>query len=223
MEKGDRIGRKCRLIRHIVMTAGLNRGLAFTPCLPARPSRSMCAACVRTPRFRDPSVLREPTLSRDPPRNLPFETVSQLWNVPAAVARHRIRLRGSAKASATGGFEFRDSSGTAAIRSSKGLDLSEERALDALAFVVMKDNGIALDGLTEFGGEPVRVKTASGNSLAAPTVLTSVAQVHAMTPDAASREAPVLLAGVITYCEARTQQVFFQDQSGGIYVSSHGT
>ncbi|HWF45714.1 MAG TPA: ATP-binding protein [Bryobacteraceae bacterium] len=153
------------------------------------------------------------------PRNLPFETVSQLGSLTDEVTRHRIRLRGWVKASAAGGFEFRDSSGAVPIRSSNDPDLTEKRSLDALAFIVQRDNGVALDGLKEFG---LRAEIANG-SQAKPTVLTTVAQVHTMTPEAASRELPVSLQGVITYCEARTQQMFFQDRSGGIYVSLLGT
>jgi signal transduction histidine kinase/CheY-like chemotaxis protein len=156
------------------------------------------------------------------PRSLPFETVSQLWNLPANIARHRIRLRGWPEASAANGFEFRDNSGAIPIRSSKGLNLSEKRTLDALAFVVRDEGGVVLDGLSAAGSESERANTDNG-SQAQQSILTSVAQVHGLRPEVASRELPVLLKGVLTYYEARTQQVFFQDRSGGIYVSLHRT
>ncbi len=53
-------------------------------------------------------------------------------------------------------------------------------------------------------------------------LLTSVAQIHGLAPREAQRGYPVRLRGVITYNLGQVGITFFQDSTGGIFVSTHG-
>ncbi len=57
-------------------------------------------------------------------------------------------------------------------------------------------------------------------SAASPPVLTSVAQIHALTRDQAAQALPVQLHAIVTYYEPTEGQVFVQDPTGGLYIAS---
>lgn len=55
---------------------------------------------------------------------------------------------------------------------------------------------------------------------ARPQVLTTVAQVHALSPAQAAKGMPVELHAIVTYYEPTEGQVFVEDATGGIYIVS---
>jgi signal transduction histidine kinase/CheY-like chemotaxis protein len=52
----------------------------------------------------------------------------------------------------------------------------------------------------------------------APPVLTTVAQIRALSPDQAKQQFPIRLQGVITFNEPQYQVAFFQDSTAGIFL-----
>jgi signal transduction histidine kinase len=55
------------------------------------------------------------------------------------------------------------------------------------------------------------------------TVLSSAREVHQLTAEQAARHYPVLIRGVVTFCDESIGQLFVQDESGGIFVEIHGS
>ena len=53
-----------------------------------------------------------------------------------------------------------------------------------------------------------------------PPILTTVAQIHALTRDQAAQGLPVELHAIVTYYEPTEGQVFVQDSTGGLYIAS---
>ncbi|MGC9944483.1 MAG: sensor histidine kinase, partial [Verrucomicrobiota bacterium] len=51
-----------------------------------------------------------------------------------------------------------------------------------------------------------------------PPYLTNVRQIRLLTPNEAQKGIPVKLHGVITYYDARSNDLFVQDATAGIYV-----
>lgn len=76
--------------------------------------------------------------------------------------------------------------------------------------------GIALSGPTVTAQSSTGVNSAAGQ----PQLLTSVAQVHALSSRIAAKGLPVELHAVVTYYEPTEGQVFLQDATGGIYIAS---
>jgi diguanylate cyclase (GGDEF)-like protein len=77
---------------------------------------------------------------------------------------------------------------------------------------------IALCFGTTLLAQPARA-TGSQTS-AAPQILTTVAQVHAVSAGDAAKALPVELHAIVTYYEPTEGQVFVQDSTGGIYIVS---
>jgi diguanylate cyclase (GGDEF)-like protein len=76
-------------------------------------------------------------------------------------------------------------------------------------------------GIALFGPTAMAQSSPGLNSAAAePQLLTTVAQVHALSSRMAAKGLPVELHAIVTYYEPTEGQVFLQDATGGIYIVS---
>ena len=158
-------------------------------------------------------LVRQPGLDAG---SLPLRTVKTILSADLSLVGQRVRLHGRVEPSAdSSSFSFVDSSGSMPVANAVGVDLSEPSELDFAAFVA-RGPGIFLSEARPI----ISVATTAPGLPRKP--LTSVAQLRALSPLEAAQETPVLLNGVVTYIDPTWQMVFFQDRSGGIFVSLRG-
>jgi signal transduction histidine kinase/CheY-like chemotaxis protein len=166
----------------------------------------------------DPNAVRMQRKARDP-ASLAVQTVAEITKASGKVQEHRVRCRGLIeKGDETGGFRFRDSSGSIAISNVAGLDTGRASPVDVVAFVLHDNAGWQLTGVRPiFRTNPLAEKVSPRGPIK------TVAELHALKAEEAALERAVLLEGVVTYFDPNWQMMFFQDRTGGVYISLHGS
>ena len=157
------------------------------------------------------------------PRTLSLLTVDEIRALQKPWPKQRIRVRGRIQASGnSSGFTFADRTGTIPIRGARGLLPVGNDMVDAAAYVAAEAGSSVLADLAVLGSEE-KPKALQNAPHRRQNVLTTVAQVRGLTTEAASRELPVSLDGVVTYYDPPLRRMFFQDRTAGIYVSMNET
>ncbi|MGH9888290.1 MAG: hypothetical protein ACREBE_22340, partial [bacterium] len=118
-----------------------------------------------------------------------------------------------------GSLRIRDETGELEIRTGDSPGLSAGSRIEVIGFPALDASFDKLDHAV------VRPASAAPTSAGFPrplSVLTTVAQVHALAPNEATRRYPVRLRGVVTYFDPTVPFTFLQDTTGGIYLNSEG-
>ena len=148
----------------------------------------------------------------------PLTTAAGVLGMRTPLPAHRIHLRGFIAKSSE--FEFADATGSLPVRAAYQVDLTGGRAVDVMAFADEENGRRVIEEAVIVDPED-----SAGGAEAAPPrrrgLLTRAADIRSLQPEEARLEMPVALDGVITYHDAPSQTMFFQDASAGIYVMTH--
>jgi signal transduction histidine kinase/ActR/RegA family two-component response regulator len=151
------------------------------------------------------------------PASLPVQKLKTIVNGSGAAPYHRVRLQGRIEnPDDPDTRRFSDGSATVEISDLGGFDASKAEQLDVVAFVERAGNVWTINDLRPIlkGIAPVPQEKS--------VPITTVAQLHALSPEKAAYRQPILFDCVLTYYDPTWQSAFVQDHTGGVYVSLHG-
>jgi signal transduction histidine kinase/CheY-like chemotaxis protein len=149
------------------------------------------------------------------PARIPLRSALEVRRMdPVHLPPYRVRLRGAVeRGNARGDLVFRDSTGELAVRDSEFEVDRFTGDTEVLGFLSAVADGIVLEhAMLHAISEPSAAGTRN--------MLTTSAQVHALTAEQASREVPVRLEGVVTYWFPLWPILFMQDGETGIFVDA---
>jgi len=148
----------------------------------------------------------------------PAITVAEVLGMRAPLPEHRVHMRGFVRKSSE--LELVDDTGKVPVRAGYQADLVAGRVVDVLGFPV-EENGQRVIEEAVIAGQGDSAGAAEAAPLPRRGTITRAADIRSLQPEEARREMPVALDGVITYHDAPTETMFFQDSSAGIYVMTH--
>jgi len=148
------------------------------------------------------------------PQALPVQTIRAVAALPpSSTAERMVHLRGAVQSDGLReGLRLSDDSGSIRIRQAPTQSLPIGETID-------------LTGFPELEGGELKITDArvSRTSLPHPEgdrVITSVAEVHSLTPEEAAGAIPVHARATITYINPTSNTFFVQDASGPVYVNA---
>jgi signal transduction histidine kinase/ActR/RegA family two-component response regulator len=147
------------------------------------------------------------------PAEIPVQTAREVssWN-RRALPERRLHLRGAVRNEGMReGLLLTDASGSIRLREAPSEAAATGDNLDVFGFAGAGAESVELaDAVIAHAGPPVQpARTAE---------LTTVAQVHALSPEDAARSMPVHFRAIVTYINPRSSAFFVQDQTGATYV-----
>ena len=148
------------------------------------------------------------------PKNIPVQSVRDLAGQPRNLSAERlIHLRGTVRADGvSGGLWFDDESGSARISAAASATLPIGEKTDVFGYAEF-DSGelqIADAGLV-YANSRHAVELKHGT-------ITSLAEIHALSPEEAAQAIPVRARAVVTYSNTLDFGFFVQDKTGETYV-----
>jgi signal transduction histidine kinase/CheY-like chemotaxis protein len=151
------------------------------------------------------------------PQSIPVQTIREAASLPRnSLAEHILHLHGSVQSDGViEGLRLEDGTGSIRIRPAPTAALPIGEAVDVVGF-------------TELAGAELRItdaRLAQANPGSYPTgrdrrIITSVADVHALSPEEAAGAIPVHVRATVTYINPTSNTLFVQDQTGPTYVSA---
>jgi signal transduction histidine kinase/DNA-binding response OmpR family regulator len=150
------------------------------------------------------------------PQNIPVQTVSEVARSPRdSLAERTVHLRGDILSGGVGAdLRFVDGSGSIRIRKAPNAALPIGEAVDVIGFAEIDGGEMCITDADVLQSSP-RPGPATQDR-----IVTSVAEVHALSPEDAARSIPVHVRATVTYFDANTTTLFVQDATGATYVSS---
>jgi hypothetical protein len=140
---------------------------------------------------------------------------------PAANDGHRIRIRGHVGASSENSVLIEDPWGAIECHLTQGTRFPIGKSIEVYGFPGA--DGLRIDlyhaRVAEIPEEQVDL---IDRNEALPPPMNTVAAVRQLTPSRAALALPVRVTGVITALDPIWRQIFFQDQSGGIFIKYSG-
>ena len=147
------------------------------------------------------------------PAEIPVQAVREVasWD-RRALPERRLHLRGAVRNEGPHeGLRLTDASGSIRLWEAPAAATASGDDLDVFGFAVAGANSVELaDAVIAHAGAPVRSMH--------PAELTTVAQVHALSPEDAGRSIPVHVRAIVTYSNPRSGTLFVQDETGATYV-----
>ncbi len=159
--------------------------------------------------------LTKESLARDASA-LPIQTVSSIKKSCSreTVPAHRVRLHGRVYTDKSGSKLFaEDSTGVLPLRLASIATLLTGEDLDVWGFITPVKGG------WEVANTVIARLVQQHGASRDLSALTTVAQVHALSPEQASRAYPIHLRGVITYSDPKYALLFVQDSTAGTFVA----
>ena len=149
-----------------------------------------------------------------PPQSIPVQTVREVQALPRnALAERMLHLHGGIRSDGVRqGLRFEDASGSIRIRGSSTAVLPIGQVADVIGFA-------ELDG-GEF--EITDARPARANPQSHPgggRIITTLAEVHALSPEEAASAIPVHARATVTYIDPINPVFFVQDRTGPTYAS----
>jgi signal transduction histidine kinase/CheY-like chemotaxis protein len=162
------------------------------------------------------------------PFAIPLQTIDQLTGNASQTSKgHRVRVQGTVTQQSGDVLLIRDETGELQIQTSQVAAVEPGSKVYVAGFPVLKDSRMTLEDLVlqKFDTSDLSAPVGSQTEHSATRpqdlrLLTTVHQVHQLTPDAAKRGYPVQLRGVITYFDPAWHFVFLQDATGGIFIDT---
>ncbi len=159
------------------------------------------------------------TMETSPPNAsaLPIRSIASLLHSSAEkLPRHRVRLHGQVFTDKSGSkLSIRDETGVLPFELAPSSSFETGQALDVVGFLGFGSGGFSL------GNAIVARFVEARDDSARELEPTTVAQVHSLTPEEASRASPVHLRGVITFFDSGYGMLFVQDATGGTFIDAH--
>ena len=150
------------------------------------------------------------------PQDIPVQTSREVAGLPRnLLAERMLHLQGTVSSDdVRKDLRFADSSGAIRIRPAPAAALPIGEVVDVFGFG-------ELDG-GEFKITDARLAEANPQSHPADQhrIITSVAEVHALSPEQAAGAIPVHVRATVTYINPETNTLFVQDQTGPTYVDA---
>jgi signal transduction histidine kinase/DNA-binding response OmpR family regulator len=137
---------------------------------------------------------------------------------------HRVLVRGTvSEQQPSGEVLINDGTGDLYIRTDQMTPVSAGDRIEVLGFPSLdKSNTVLEDAIfrVDVTGESPHVTDQSSDQATDRTLplLSTVDQVHGLSPDEARRKYPVRLRGVVTFFEPAIPYAFLQDSTGGIFI-----
>ena len=162
------------------------------------------------PRATDLEVLAPP------PQSIPVQTVGEVAALPRnSLAERMLHLRGSILSDGVRqGLRLEDGTGSIRIRPSSVAVMPLAQVVDVSGFADGEDGELKVTDARLFQANPEQHPT-DGNR-----IITSVAEVHALSPEEAGSAIPVHVRATVTYLDPASTVFFVQDSTGATYVSA---
>ncbi len=164
---------------------------------------------------------RDLRIEEPAPKESSLYSVRTLYTSRQAQNGHRIRIRGQVAAAGPESIVLEDRWGATQCILAVAENLKTGTSVEVEGFPSREGLHIDLHYARPTVQEPA-VAPDSGGPDASAGLLTSVSAVRHLPASRAAQALPVRTTGVITYIDPPRRQLFFQDASGGIYVSYSG-
>lgn len=149
------------------------------------------------------------------PADVPLRTVRDFLSfLPRALPDELLRLHGSLRYDGLEDGVLRDETGSLRLRPAPGTALVTGGDIDVLGFAGSGRDGPEITDAI-LGGQTLGRQADSGKA-----ALTSVGQIHSLSPNDAQRSLPVHVRATVTYINPGSGILFIQDETGPIYVQA---
>jgi signal transduction histidine kinase/CheY-like chemotaxis protein len=163
---------------------------------------------VSIPRTADFEVLARP------PQTIPVQTIREMVASPRTLLAERmIHLHGSIRSDGVReDLQFSDSSGSVRIRQAPNAVLPVGEVVDVSGFAEVDGGEIKITD-AKLAQANLQTRPAGGGR-----IITSVAEVHSLSPEEAGGSIPVHVRATVTYINPASNTLFVQDRTGPTYV-----
>ena len=150
------------------------------------------------------------------PQGIPVQTIREVAALPGNSLTERVlHLHGSIRSDGVReGLRFEDGSGSIRICQASNAVLPIGQVVDVSGFAELDGGELKITDATLALGNPPAHPADKGH------IITTVAEVHALSPEEAGRRVPVRVRATVTYINPATAVFFVQDQTGPSYVSA---
>jgi signal transduction histidine kinase/CheY-like chemotaxis protein len=150
-----------------------------------------------------------------PPQSIPVLSVREVVGLPGnSLAERMLHLHGSIRSDGVRqGLRFEDGTGSIRIREDSNSVLPTGEAADVLGFAEIEGGELKITDARLARGNPQSHPAGGGR------VITSVGEVHALSPEEAASAIPVHVRATVTYVNPGTYTFFVQDETGPTYVN----
>jgi len=150
------------------------------------------------------------------PQGIPVRTIREVASLPGdSLAESMLHLRGSI---VSGGVReesrIEDGSGSIRIRQAPNAALPIGAIVDVLGFAELGQGELRITDAKLAQANP------GSNPAGHDHIITSVAEVHTLSPEEAAGAIPVHVRATVTYINPETNTLFVQDQTGPTYVNA---
>jgi signal transduction histidine kinase/CheY-like chemotaxis protein len=162
------------------------------------------------------------------PFSVPIESVAAVSRAAERLPRdHRVRVQGVIVHRPDGTASVTDKTGSMTVRIEEMTSVPPDVEVDVSGFIERTGGEVVLDSAVSRSIELSSPARADGTPLAEPAVETrpviaTIAEVRRLLPVEARRGFRVQVRGVVTYWMTRTNFVFVQDSTAGIFVVNTG-
>ncbi len=156
------------------------------------------------------------------PQQLPLDSIQEIYNNPATRVGHRLRVRGLVAARLSpDALLLEDRWGAIQFQMSSSETIPVGSSVEVAGFPRSDGPGIELFNAQAIQVPLAQLASANAAGIGAGEIQT-VAAVRELPEERASLALPVRIAGVITYNDAKWNQLYLQDSTGGIYIKYSG-
>ncbi len=150
------------------------------------------------------------------PPEIPLETVREVASFDRALLPERmLHLRGSLRRDPLSeGLVLTDRTGSIRLKRRPAAVLEPGDSSDVAGFAEAGAGGIEVVDAVLLPAHPVSAPASGGR------ILTSIAQVHALSAEEAARSIPVRVHAVVTYINPLSGVFFLEDETGATYVNA---
>jgi len=164
---------------------------------------------VSIPRSTDVEVLTPA------PQTVPVRTIREAVGLPRdSLAERMLQLHGSIRSDGVReGLRLEDGTGSIRIRENSNAGLPIGEVVDVVGFAELDGGELEITDARQAQAKPPSQAAGRGR------IITSLAEVHALSPEEAANAIPVHVRATVTYINPASYTLFVQDQTGPSYVN----
>jgi signal transduction histidine kinase/CheY-like chemotaxis protein len=149
-------------------------------------------------------------------QGIPVRTIREVDSLPRnSLAERALHLHGSIRSDGVReGLRFEDGSGSIRICPASDAVLPTGQVVDVSGFAELDGGELKISDATLAPSSSVPHPANQGR------IITTVAEIHALSPEEAGRRVPVHVQATVTYINPATTVFFVQDQSGPTFVAA---
>jgi len=150
------------------------------------------------------------------PQSIPVQTISEVASLPwSSLAERMLHLHGSIQSDGViAGLRFEDGTGSIRIRPAPNAALAIGEAVDVVGFTELDGGELKITDARLVQANP------ESHPAGRDRIITSVAEVHALSPEEAASAIAVRVRATVTYINPTSNTFFVQDQTGATYVQA---